>query len=97
MADEQKRDPDDLGALWLKEGKRGVYMTGKINNIPVVVFRNTRKKEGSNQPDWTVLRAKARDEAGSFKPHAETIPGKVRPPVPMREPAREPGEDDPFA
>lgn len=53
-----ERNPDDLGALWLKESTRGVYMTGTVNGVPVVVFKNDRKTPGSNQPDWRVLKAK---------------------------------------
>jgi hypothetical protein len=53
-----EKNPDELGALWLKESSRGVYMTGTINGQPVVVFRNDKKAEGSKQPDWRVLKSK---------------------------------------
>jgi len=53
---DKPRDPNELGALWIKSGARGEYMTGKINGEPVVVFRNDRKPEGSSQPDWRVMR-----------------------------------------
>lgn len=55
-------NPDELGALWLKEGQKGEYMTGTINGTPVVVFRNDRKEPGSNQPDWRVLKSKPKGE-----------------------------------
>ena len=51
-----EKDPNDLGALWLKSGPKGEYMTGTINGQPVVVFRNTKKVAGSKQPDFRVLR-----------------------------------------
>lgn len=38
-------------------------MSGTINGQPVVVFKNTYKKAGSNAPDYRVLKAKPRNEA----------------------------------
>ncbi len=54
------KDPDELGALWIKSSAKGEYMTGTINGQPVVVFANSRKEPGSKQPDWRVLKAKPR-------------------------------------
>lgn len=54
-----ERDPSELGALWLKESARGDYMTGTINGVKVVCFRNDRKS-ADNQPDWRVLKSKPR-------------------------------------
>jgi hypothetical protein len=56
-------NPDELGALWIKTGQKGDYMTGTINGVGVVLFRNDRKEPGSKQPDWRVMKAKPRDEA----------------------------------
>lgn len=53
-------NPDELGALWIKESARGEYMTGTINGVKVVCFRNDRKKS-DNQPDWRVMKSKPRD------------------------------------
>ena len=58
------KDPDELGALWLKRGQRGEYMTGTINGQPVVVFKND--KRSTKQPDWRVL--KARSKSSDFQP-----------------------------
>ena len=57
-----ERDPNELGALWIKQGGKGEYMTGKIGDQPVVVFRNGNKKEGSNQPDWKVMKPQKRED-----------------------------------
>jgi len=57
-----QRNPDELGALWLKSGAKGEYMTGTINGQPVVLFKNDRKEPGSKQPDWRVLKSKPREE-----------------------------------
>lgn len=55
------KNPDELGALWIKTSAKGEYMTGTINGEPVVLFRNDRKEPGSKQPDWRVLKARPRD------------------------------------
>jgi uncharacterized protein (DUF736 family) len=61
MADVQK-NPDELGALWVKTGNKGDYMTGTINGVKVVVFPNTYKEEGDNKPDWRVLKSKPKSD-----------------------------------
>jgi hypothetical protein len=58
----ENKNPDELGALWIKSSSNGEYMTGTINGQPVVVFRNNRKAEGSNQPDWRVLKSKPKEQ-----------------------------------
>lgn len=62
MADFEK-DPNELGALWIKSSARGEYMTGTINGQPVVVFRNDRKADGSKAPDWRVMKPKPKTES----------------------------------
>lgn len=65
---ETKKNPDELGALWMKTSARGEYMTGTISGVAVVLFKNDRKTEGSKQPDWRVLKSKPKestdDESG---------------------------------
>lgn len=55
-------DPNELGALWEKTSARGPYMTGTINGVKVVVFKNTQKSS-EKQPDWRVLKSKPKDAA----------------------------------
>lgn len=55
------RDPNELGALWIKQGQRGEYMTGTIGGQAVVLFRNDRKEPGSKQPDWRVMKSQPRE------------------------------------
>lgn len=61
-----KKDPLDIGALWVKTSGRGDYMTGKLEidgqTINVVCFKNDRKQPGSKQPDWRVMKSKPREE-----------------------------------
>jgi acetyl-CoA carboxylase carboxyltransferase component len=61
--DKKPTNPDELGALWIKtSAKTGVvFLTGTISGVEVVIFRNDKKVEGSNQPDWRVLKSKPRD------------------------------------
>jgi uncharacterized protein (DUF736 family) len=63
---EQQKNPDELGALWIKQSERGEFMTGTISGVPVVVFRNTRKQ--GNQPDWRVLKSKPQDGKATSRP-----------------------------
>lgn len=59
---ELKKDPNEIGALWSKTNAHGEYFTGSINGQPVVVFKNKHKPEDSNQPDWRVLKPRAKEE-----------------------------------
>jgi uncharacterized protein (DUF736 family) len=56
---EHERDPNELGALWVKSSAKGEYMSGMINGEPVVCFRNDRKTS-DKQPDWRVLKPRPR-------------------------------------
>lgn len=53
MAEKEK----DIGALWVKNGNNGQYMTGTIEiagqKVSIVCFLNTNKKE-SKHPDWRI-------------------------------------------
>lgn len=55
------KDPNEIGALWIKQSSKGEYMTGTIDGKKVVVFRNNKKTD--KQPDWRVLLSKPKPEA----------------------------------
>lgn len=57
-----EKDPSEIGALWLKHGAKGPYLTGTINGVAVVCFQNTRKTS-DKQPEYRVLKSKPRDGA----------------------------------
>lgn len=61
-----EKDPDEIGALWVKSGAKGDYMTGTILGQPVVVFAANGKSPKA--PQWRVLKAKPRDQAASARP-----------------------------
>lgn len=54
-----EKKPDDLGALWEKTGPKGDYMTGEINGVKVVCFKN--RSDNPKAPAWRVLRSKPKD------------------------------------
>jgi len=60
-------NPDELGALWVKQSARGEYMTGTILGQAVVIFRNERKAN-DKQPDWRVMKSKPRPATGAAAP-----------------------------
>jgi hypothetical protein len=43
-----------LGGLYLKQGKKGTYLTGKLNHNRLMIFPNDSKKE-SNDPDYKMF------------------------------------------
>jgi hypothetical protein len=57
-------DPIGKGWAWLKDGKKGKYMSWSITfpvngSVPITVsgvaFRNEKKEEGSKQPDYNFI------------------------------------------
>jgi len=56
----EQKNPDEIGALWVKTSPKGEYMTGTINGERVVLFRNA-KKASDKSPDWRVLKSKPRE------------------------------------
>jgi hypothetical protein len=67
-----EKNPDEMGALWVKEGKHGQYMTGVINDVRVVAF--PAKKTSEKSPDWRVLKSKPREDA---PPQRQAPPERV--------------------
>lgn len=57
-----EKDPNELGALWLKRSARGQYMTGEVNGVKVVCFAG-KGGEGDKLPAWRVMKSQPREEA----------------------------------
>jgi hypothetical protein len=58
---ERERDPNEIGALWLKEGPKGPYLSGNIEGIgPVVCFEI--RSNNPRAPKYRVLKSVPRDE-----------------------------------
>lgn len=53
------KDPNEIGALWVKSSAKGEYMTGEIGGVKVVCFAN--KTGNEKAPQWRVLKSQPRD------------------------------------
>jgi uncharacterized protein (DUF736 family) len=60
----------EIGQLWSKTGAKGEYMTGSVNGVRVVLFKNDKKDPGSKAPDWRVLLATKQQEGPLQQPSA---------------------------
>jgi hypothetical protein len=58
---EYTKNPDELGALWLKRGGKGEYMTGEIGGVKV--FCTPTNSTNPKAPTWRVMKSKPKDEA----------------------------------
>ncbi len=60
----------NIGALWQKEGERGTYFSGVLENedgtkTKIVVFKNNYK-DSENKPDYVILKAKEKQDNYKF-------------------------------
>ncbi len=52
---------DKIGALWLKKSAKGTsFLSGELNGLPVVVFKNNYKEQPKH-PDYIVYRSQPRE------------------------------------
>jgi hypothetical protein len=61
-----EKNPDELGALWVKTGAKGEYMTGEINGVKV--FCTPVKSAHAKAPTWRVMKSKPREAQASSAP-----------------------------
>lgn len=72
----EKPKLEEAGALWKRTSKAGnTYLNGTVKGkdgqaISVLIFSNSNKVEGSNQPDYRVYLDTPRDGAGASAPAA---------------------------
>ena len=53
MADEKQSDLIHVCGLWSNKSQGGgKYLSGSLGFAKILIFANTRKEEGSNQPDY---------------------------------------------
>jgi uncharacterized protein (DUF736 family) len=45
----------EIGAAWTRHGNSGEFLSVKIGGKSAMMFRNTKKPEGSKQPDWRIV------------------------------------------
>ena len=68
-----EKNPNEIGALWIKTSKKGIeFMSGTINGVDVVCFRANKKTE--KQPDWNVLKSELRDDSKTRQRDAREAP-----------------------
>ena len=68
-----EKNPDEIGALWVKSSGKGDYMTGTVNGVGVVCFKNT--SDNPKAPQWRVLKSRPKAEAAQPTPEDdETVP-----------------------
>ncbi len=93
-------DPNEIGALWQKEGKPGpdgkptTYLSGTINGERVVIFKTKRPKFKDTAPDYRVLRAIIPGQAAAAPAAKSTPVPAAKKPVAKPAPAPAPAEDD---
>jgi len=54
-----EKDPNEIGALWVKHGAKGSYMSGtvEVNGEKVRIVCFSAKKTSEKSPDWRVLKS----------------------------------------
>lgn len=78
---EFKKNEDECGSLWQREGAKGPYMTGEVLGQKVVVF--PVNSENPKAPSWRVLKSrpieqrdtqpKGREIGGGFQVEVEDV------------------------
>lgn len=53
-----ERDPNEIGALWIRTGAKGEFLSGKINGVDVICFRS--KSSNPKAPQWRVMKSQPR-------------------------------------
>lgn len=66
------KDPNEIGALWMKSSSKGDYMTGLINGESIVCFRNS--SDNPKAPQWRVLKSKPKSAASGREMHDANAP-----------------------
>ncbi len=69
---EEKSAIINAGGLWKQESNNGEdYLSGSMGGIRILVFKNTKKEPGSNQPDYRLCFAENRKRP---EPEGEQTP-----------------------
>ena len=96
-----QKNPNELGAVWLREGNGKKYYFGKLTldgkELQFVMFKNDRKEPGSKQPDWRIYRSQPRSDspAPAAAPSQPSAPRPTRAPVRATRPTRSPAPAQP--
>tara|TARA_R110002020_G_scaffold32989_3_gene100958 strand:+ start:1596 stop:1859 length:264 start_codon:yes stop_codon:yes gene_type:complete len=75
--EQQQGELIDVGALWMNESKSGnKYLTGKIDEKKVLIFRN-KYKEKESQPDYRVYMKATDVPQAQIQKIAKDFGGKI--------------------
>ena len=65
------KDPNVVGAFWIKEKNGRKYLSGIIDGIGSVVVFHNKKKQSEKSPDYRVLRSVKREQPQERQPGDE--------------------------
>lgn len=68
-----EKDQNEIGALWVKSGTKGDYMTGEVNGVKVVCFSIANPRP--NGPAWRVLESQPKPDT----PRPDQAPSTAEP------------------
>lgn len=88
MSDE-KRD-DELGALWIKQGSKGEFMTGSVictqcNHKEDIILFGNQFKTKDNHPAWRILKSRQQGERHTHVPSTRRDEQRRDPRPPTRQ------------
>ena len=73
---EFKKNPDEIGALWKKQGRKGEFLTGQINingeEHKFIAFPN-QTFDNPNRPAYRILKAKSLEERQKEQNYNDTL------------------------
>lgn len=56
---QREKDPNEIGALWERQGSKGLFLSGQINGEDVICFRIS--SSNPKAPSWRVLKSQPRE------------------------------------
>lgn len=73
----------EIGALWEKKSQAGnTMLTGKINDVPVIIMVNKFKSENPNAPDYRVYKSEEKGRPQQASPAPTKAKSQKAPPTP---------------
>ena len=81
-----RKSAKQIGALWRhqKEGVgsflSGTLDMGALGSVPIVIFQNQRKEEGSNQPDYRIMLSRRENDEEEAPEEEQEVVTEPAPP-----------------
>ena len=64
-----EKDPNELGALWIRDGRKGQFLSGQIDGVDVICF--PVQSQNPKAPAWRVMKSEPREQRA---PSRDTVP-----------------------